>query len=69
MRDIKLENNINLRESEKDISGGISAASDVDNGQREISPVHNSDLCGNSANDTDFAEDQVYRDKQYEITQ
>ena len=31
MRDIKLENNINLRESEKDISG-VSAASDVDDG-------------------------------------
>ncbi len=30
MRDIKLENNINLRESEKDISGGVSAASDID---------------------------------------
>ena len=33
MRDIKLENNINLRESEKDISGGISAASDVEDRQ------------------------------------
>ena len=33
MRDIKLENNINLRESEKNISAGISATSGMQDQQ------------------------------------